>query len=348
MTVRGSVGAAVTWARWLFPLAALAAGLYFFRDEMPFLGEAWGALRHASPGPVAAAVAASVASVLAMAAAMQQLMNIEGRITGFRRCASITLASNAWSTTVPGGPAISAWLTFRVHRSWGASPGLCGWFFVVSGALSTVWLVVIGVVAVAFLGAQLSVGALAGSLALAVGVSLALFWAARNPEVLRRGVRLVPTRVAMRLEKFIDEVAAVRMTGRTFALAAACSLANRLFDALTLYFAAWSVLGVHGGNISAAATVRAVALAFVMTKLAGAAQVTPGGVGTVETIAAATLVASGMTLVDATATTLVYRLVSFLLITAIGWVLYLLRYAGRGFMLGSPTPALTGGEGHAA
>jgi len=278
VTVRGSVA---TWARWLFPLAALAAGLYFFREELPFLGEAWGALRHASPGPVALAVAASFASVFAMAAAMQQLMNIEGRITGFGRCASITLASNAWSTTVPGGPAISAWLTFRVHRSWGASAGLCGWFFVISGALSTVWLAVIGAVAVIFLGAQLSIWALLGSLALAVGVSLTLFWATRNPDALRRSVRLVPAGVGVRLEEVIDQVAAIRMPASTFALTAGLSLLNRLLDAATLYIAAWSVPGAHGPDM-----LRGVALAFVMTKLAGAAQVTPGGVGTVETIAA--------------------------------------------------------------
>ena len=77
-----------------------------------------------------------------------------------------------------------------------------------------------------------------------------------------------------------------------------------------------------------------------MTKLAGAAQVTPGGIGTVEPIATASLVASGLTLVDATAATLIYRIISFALITAIGWVIYLVAYAGKGFMLGRPE------EGH--
>ena len=62
----------------------------------------------------------------------------------------------------------------------------------------------------------------------------------------------------------------------------------------------------------------------------------PGGVGTVEAAAAASLVAAGMTLIDATAATLIYRIISFVLITAIGWVVHLTCYAGRGYMLGAP------------
>ena len=77
-----------------------------------------------------------------------------------------------------------------------------------------------------------------------------------------------------------------------------------------------------------------ITLAFIMTKLAGAAQVTPGGVGTVEAILAGSLVTVGLTLVDATAVTVLYRLISFALITAIGWVVHTAEYAGRGYMLG--------------
>ena len=97
---------------------------------------------------------------------MQLLQNTGARIANPANTNAIVYASNAWSTTVPGGPTISAWLTFRVHRSWGASVGLCGWFFVISGALSTVWMGVIGLVAVLFLGADLSVRTLLASLAI--------------------------------------------------------------------------------------------------------------------------------------------------------------------------------------
>ena len=183
------------WIRWLAPVVVLAIIGVVFRDQLPFLGEAFTALRHSSPAPVAAAVVCAVLAILAMAAVMRIVLTKDGVRVNMANTTAITLASNAWSTTIPGGPAISAWLTFKVHRSWGASVGLCAWFFVISGALSTVWMVVIGIAAVIFLGARLSVWALIGSLAVALAAIVGLSWAIYNPQVLRRWVRYLPERV---------------------------------------------------------------------------------------------------------------------------------------------------------
>ena len=283
-------------------------------------------------------MACAVLAIVAMAAVMRILLTKDGVRVNMANTTAITLASNAWSTTIPGGPALSAWLTFNVHRSWGASVGLCGWFFVISGALSTVWMVVIGIAAVIFLGAHLSVLALAGSLTVAVGAIAGVFWAIYNPDVLRRWVRFLPEKVRGKVEEVIDQLSSIRMTPGAFLAAATFSLLNQLIDVATLYFSVTAVTGALPG-LSAGlneTTIQGVALAFIMTKLAGAAQVTPGGIGTVEPVATASLVASGLTLVDATAATLIYRIISFALITAIGWIIYLLAYAGKGFMLGRP------------
>ena len=318
------------WLRWLVPVAVLVAMLVILRDELRFFGEAWGAVRAASIGPLLAAVATAVASLAAMAGVMQILLNVEGRITGVARTNAITFASNAWSTTVPGGPAISAWLTFRVHRLWGASVGLCGWFFVVSGALSTVWMVLIGVVAVALLGAELSAWSLLLSLLAAVATIGAVFWATLRPAVLKRWVRFLPEKVRGRVVGVIEQVSAIRISAPAFFAAAGLSLANRLLDLATMVFAVWAVAG-QGAPLAG------VCLAFIMTKLASSAQVTPGGLGTVEPVAVGMLVAGGLPLATATAATVVYRAVSFALITAIGWVIYAAVYAGRGFMAGRPS-----------
>lgn len=324
------------WIRWLAPVVVLAIIGVVFRDQLPFLGEAFQALRHARPAPVVAAVVCAVLAILAMAAVMRILLTKDGVRVNMANASAITLASNAWSTTIPGGPAISAWLTFKVHRSWGASVGLCGWFFVISGALSTVWMVVIGIAAVIFLGARLSVWALAGSLAVAVAAIAGLFWAIYNPDILRRWVRFLPERVRGKVVEVVDQLGAIRMTPGAFLAAATFSLLNQLIDVTTLYFSVTAVTGTLPGLTAGLneTTVQGVALAFIMTKLAGAAQVTPGGIGTVEPVATASLVASGLTLVDATAATLIYRIISFALITAIGWIIYLLVYAGKGFMIG--------------
>lgn len=324
------------WLRWTAPVVILIVGLVLFRDRLPFLGEAWTTLRRADLLPLFGAVATAFGAIAAMAAVMLVLLNIEGRIADLRGCINITLASNAWSTTVPGGPALSAWLTFRVHQSWGASTGLCAWFFVVSGALSTVWMALIGISAVVFMGARLSVWALAGSLAGTAAVVGALYWATRNPAVLKRWLRFLPARIATKASGVVDQVAAIQMSRRRFTAAAAFSLLNQVLDLAVLYFCAWSVLGTAPGfdpglNQTSA---MGITLAFIMTKLAGAAQVTPGGVGTVEAILAGSLVTVGLTLVDATAVTVLYRLISFALITAIGWVIHTAEYAGRGYMLG--------------
>lgn len=326
------------WIRWLAPVVVLAIIGVVFRDQLPFLGEAFTALRHSSPAPVAAAVVCAVLAILAMAAVMRIVLTKDGVRVNMANTTAITLASNAWSTTVPGGPALSAWLTFNVHRSWGASVGLCAWFFVISGALSTVWMVVIGIAAVIFLGARLSVWALIGSLAVALAAIVGLSWAIYNPQVLRRWVRYLPERVRGKVVDVVDQLASIRMSPGAFLAAAVFSLLNQLIDVGTLYFSVAAATGALPGFSTGLneTTIQGVTLAFIMTKLAGAAQVTPGGIGTVEPVATASLVASGLTLVDATAATLVYRIISFALITAVGWVIYLVAYAGKGFILGRP------------
>lgn len=301
-----------TWVRWLAPLVIIAVLVLLFRDELPFLGEAWALLHDAHLTPLIATIATANLALFAMSAVMQILLNVQGRIANPLNTNAIVYASNAWSTSVPGGPALSALLTYRVQRSWGASPGLCGWFFVVSGALSTVWMALIGILAVLLLGADLSPATLVVSLVIAAAAMGAVFWVTRHPESLRR----VP-----KLGALAEQVAAIRMSPGQFLTATGFSLANRLFDLCTM---ALSILTI-GGDIA----LSGVCLAFVMTKLAGAAQVTPGGVGTVEPVLTGMLVAGGLSLVDATAATMIYRLISFFLITMIGWLVYALVYAGR-------------------
>lgn len=289
---------------------------------MPFFGDAWRAVRSASPPPLLGTVVTALLALVAMAGVMQILLNVEGRITGVASTNAIVFASNAWSTTVPGGPALSAWLTYRVQRSWGASTGLCGWFFVVSGALSTVWLVLIGIVAVVLLGADLSVTSLVLSLVAAALTIAAVFWATLNPAVLKRWVRFLPSRVHERAVSVIDQVSAIRISAPAFAGAAGLSLCNRLLDLATMVCSVWAVS-------SSSISLSGICLAFIMTKLAGSAQVTPGGLGTVEPVAVGMLVAGGLSLADATAATVIYRAISFALVTAIGWIVYSAVYLGR-------------------
>jgi len=366
------------WVRWLAPLVVLIVLALVFRDRMPFIGEGVRLLRDASPWAVAAAVVAALASILAMAEVMRLLLDAGGTPVPLRRTAAITLASNSWSTSLPGGPAFSAVLTYQVQRGWGASRLLCGWFLVLSSAVSTMWLVVIGVAGVFFLGADVNVWSLlltlalmtglswavstmwlvvigvAGvfflgadvnvwslllTLALMTGLSWAVWWAANHPDTLERWTRALLPRFNRLLGRTPDQgveaavrhmhqLESVHLSRGRFSLVAGWSLLNRVLDALTLFLCVWAVTG-------SVPAVAAVLLAYTTAKLAGSAQVTPGGLGTVEAAVIATLVAAGMTAVDATAAAVVYRLVSFALITAVGWVVYFLYYARRGVRAGT-------------
>lgn len=331
------------WVRWLAPLAVLTLVLFLFRDQLPFLGEGFERLLRADPQGVLVAVVASVFSLLAMAEVMRLLLAAGGTRVPLWEAGALTLASNSWSTTLPGGPAFSAVFTFQIQRSWGASVILCGWFFVLSSAISTMWLVVIGLAAVWFLGANVSVGSLLVTLAVTTVLSWAVYWAANHPGHLERWVRSLLPRLNRLLRRRPDagldatveqirQLETVRLSPRRFAVAGTHSLLNRLFDVLTLWACVWAVTGVLPGldKIPDHTTLMGVLLAYVTAKLAGSAQVTPAGIGTVEGAIIATLVATGMTAGDATAAALIYRLISFAFISALGWIVYFMRYARRG------------------
>lgn len=331
------------WLRWLAPLVILVVLLVIFREQLPFLGQAFTELREARPGPILLACGAALISLFAMAEVMRHLLRAGGLRSSPVDTSALTLASNAWSTTVPGGPAFSAVLTFQVQRRWGASIALCSWFFVISSVISTMWLALIGLVAIVF-GAEIGLPSLLTSLAVMAVVGWVVYWASQHPEALARWARGLMPRLNRLLRRDPDagvdsvvtqfeHLSTVRLTVGGFALTAAWSLLNRLFDAAVLWLSIWAVTG-HLPWIQAElnqTTISGALLAYITAKLAGSAQVTPAGLGTVEAAIIATLVATGMTAVDATGAAIVYRVVSFAFITVLGWIIYLLRYARSGF-----------------
>lgn len=335
-----------TWKRGLrllIPLAVLIAVTVAFRDQLGFVEQAIRELRDARLAPILIACVAACLSLLAMGDVTRLLMRAGDVRVPLAEATAITLASNAWSTTLPAGPAFSAVLTFQVQRRWGASVVLCGWFFVISSVISTMWLAVLGCVAV-LLGADLGIGSLIASLGLTIATTWFIFWASSHPEVLKSWARALLPRVNRLLgrasenglagvDKHLNSLATVRLSGFGFARVSLLSLLNRLFDAAVLWLSIWAVTDELPG-LSASVnqtTLVGVLLAYITAKLAGSAQVTPAGLGTVEAAIIATLVATGMTAVNATGAAIIYRAVSFALITIIGWVIYLMHYARHGF-----------------
>lgn len=331
------------WVRWLAPLVILIIVGIAFRDQLHFIDSGIRRLSSASWPAILLVIATAAASLIAMAEVMRLLLGAGGTQASSKNTIALTMASNSWSTTLPGGPAFSAILTFQIQRGWGASVILCGWFFILSSAISTMWLVVIGGAAVFYLGAQLSVWSLLATLVFMAFVSFAVYWAANHPVRLERWVRSLLPRINRLLHREatrglntvveqIRQLETVSLSKSRFAAVSTWSLANRVFDALALWACIWAVTGIMPWLEAPPdhTTILGVMLAYTTAKIAGSAQVTPGGLGTVEAAIIGTLVASGMTAIDATGAAVIYRLISFVLMTIIGWVIYFLHYAHRG------------------
>lgn len=326
------------WLRWGASLLVLLVLIWVFRDELDFLSEGFRRLKHANAFAILIVIIASLASLVAMSGVMQQLMVAGGVEVSVKEATAISLASNAWSTTLPAGPAFSALLTFHVQRAWGATIALCAWFFVVSSAISTIWLVLIGLSGVMLLQASIGLGALVASLVLMVLLLAGLFWVTNNPRTVERSLKLqkfLKGKVRDNLVEQVRNLKEVHLSRYQFLSVSALSFGHRLFDMVALWACVWAVSGaipwINAGENET--TLAGVTLAYITAKLAGSAQITPAGLGTVEAAIIAPLVATGLTAVDATSAAVIYRLISFALMTAIGWVVYFWHYARKGLKL---------------
>ncbi|MEJ5927789.1 YbhN family protein [Corynebacterium sp. H128] len=324
------------WARVAVTAALLGGAVFFFREQLGFISQGVGAVRTASPLWVGISVLVCALSFLAMGEVMAVLMAAGGVKVGRGQALALVLAANAVSSSLPGGPALSTVLQYKVQRAWGASVMVIGWFIVLSGALSTLWLVILGLGAVVLFGASFSVASLVavgiGMTALAFGV----YWVANNPWFLERVATATLPLVNRMLRRApevgmegvvaqIRQLQSVTLPLSKLVSVTLLSLLNRVFDLLTLWAAVVAVTGVipamalvpNGTNIAG------ITLAFLTAKIIGATGVTPGGLGPLEAALTATLIAVGMQAATALAAVLVYRMVSFILATAIGWVVYL-------------------------
>ncbi|WP_053546231.1 TIGR00374 family protein [Corynebacterium deserti] len=326
------------WARWVLSLAFLGLILYFLRGQLEFLKTGIQQIQHIDPLGIALTFVLLIISFVAMAKVMQILLRSGGTDARLTGSTALTFASNSWSSTLPGGPAFSAILTYKVQRAWGASPVLCSWFFILSSALSTVWLVALGMIAVFFMGASLNLWSLIASLAAMVALSGAVYWGSRNPDTLGRWVRTVAGKrkegLVDKLLDHIDQLRSVTLTGAQFAAAALWSLLNRLFDAMSLWVCIWAVTGTaplfdaQPDNT----TIAGVLLAYTTAKIAGSIQATPGGIGPVEAAYIGALVATGMTAVHAAGAVIVYRLCSWVIMALVGWVIYFIYFTPKGLV----------------
>jgi putative heme transporter len=116
----------------------------------------------------------------------------------------------------------------------------------------------------------------------------------------------------------LAQLESVSLSRRDLATAFSWSIVNRFADVACLGFAAYAA-GYHasiGGLTVACAAARAV----------GTIPLMPGGLLVVEAVLVPGLASSGMPLSGAISTMLIYRLISWLLLAAIGWVVFFFMF----------------------
>jgi pimeloyl-ACP methyl ester carboxylesterase len=281
---------------------------------------------------VPAGILLEALSMAAFAAMFRRLLSGGGVRTTRISTLTTIYAANAMSVSVPlAGPGLAAAYLFRRFNRLGAGVLLAGWALLAGGVLSAAaWMLLLvggGLASGRTLALAITVPCVA--LALIAAVLLAL--ATRRPR-LRAALEEYLTRALKRLSHLLgwpatdprlairawaERFGALRLRPSTWALAAGDAVVNWLADA--------AVLTVSIAAVGAAVPWRDVLLVYLAGIGAQSLSLTPGGLAITEGAISVALVASGLRVGPAVAAAVLYRLVSFWLVAAAGWLILLVR-----------------------
>ena len=321
------------WVRW----AVLAVAIVVLAVEASLvwdqLAQAWMDLLAANLWWVLAAVVAAMASMHSFAQIQRTLLRSAGVTVRQWRSEAVFYAGNALSTTLPGGPVLSATFVYRQQRQWGASPVVASWQLVMSGALQVVGLALLGLGGAFLLGAKDNPFSLLFTLGGFVALLLLAQAVATRPELIEGiGVKVLrwvnsarskPTDTGLRKwRETLTQLESVSLSRRELGEAFGWSLFNWIADVACLAFAAYAA----GGHPSLAG----LTVAYAAARAVGAIPLMPGGLLVVEAVLVPGLVSSGMALPAAISAMLIYRLVSWIFISTIGWVVFFFMFRTEG------------------
>lgn len=306
--------------------AALIALFVFLGFAVaPYINRSGKHLDNLHPGWMLAAIAAAFGSMAATARLQRRLLAAGGSKVSLPRMLGLTYQANALLQTVPGGTVLSAGYTFQRLKRWGLAPANAVFAIVISLALSLFAFGLLGFLGLLLLGddAVSPTVLVTGALALAGAVVAVL--AARRPETLSRLVvgttrwsarvlRRDPTRTAARAAAIVAGLAQIHPRHRDWTAALLFASMSWAADLLCLFFA--------GHAVGAPAGLHLVAVAYFAGMGVSSLSVLPGGLGPVE-VAMVLALSHGVTVEAATAAVVIYRLVSLVLVVAVGWALWL-------------------------
>ena len=296
------------------------------------------------------------ATSMAAFAAMFRLLLTRGRVRPTRTSVLGTIyAANAMSVSVPlAGPGLAAAYLFRRFTRLGAGALLAGWALLAGGVISAVaWLLLLVGGGLAS-GRTLALVITVPCVALAIIVAALFGVAARRPrlraaleeyltQALKLGARLLrwpATDPMLALRAWAERFGALRIPWSTWSLATGYALVNWLADAAVL---AVSILAV-----GAAVPWPDLLLVYLAGIGAQSLSLTPGGLAITEGAISVALVASGVHVRQAVAAAVLYRLVSFWLMAAVGGGILLFLRARGPAAESAPEPELEPAPGDQA
>jgi uncharacterized protein (TIRG00374 family) len=278
---------------------------------------------------VLAAAGVALASMHAFGEIQRKLLRSAGVTVRRWRSQAAFYAGNSLSTTLPGGPVLSATFIYRQQRIWGASPVVASWQLVMSGALQVISLALLGLGSAFLLGAKHNPFSLIFTLAGFVMLIVLAQAVASRPDLLDGvGVRILswvnylrakPSDTGLRkFREMLEQLESVKLSKRQLGVAFSWSLFTLATGVATLLFSCYAA----GGRPS----LPGVTVAFVAARAVGSIPLMPGGLLVVEAVLVPGLVSSGMSLASAISAMLIYRLISWIFIAAIGWVVFFFMF----------------------
>jgi putative heme transporter len=289
------------------------------------LAKAWTSLYEANWWWLLASVLAAAASMHSFAQIQRTLLSSAGVHVRQLRSEAAFYAANSLSTTLPGGPVLSATFLFRQQRIWGASAVVASWQLVMAGVLQAVGLALLGLGGAFFLGAKNNPFSLLFTLGGFVALLLLAQAVASRPELIEgiggrvlawvNSVRGKPAETGLdKWRETLSQLESVSLGRRDLGVAFGWSMFNWIADVACLGFAAYAA-GDH-------ASVAGLTVAYAAARAVGTIPLMPGGLLVVEAVLVPGLVSSGMSLPNAISAMLLYRLISWLLIAGVGWVVF--------------------------
>jgi uncharacterized protein (TIRG00374 family) len=293
---------------------------------IPTLRASLVALRHLNWGFAVLAVMAESGSMAATARSQRRLIHVGGKEVPLSTAIGLTYASNALAASLPlAGAGVGAAFSYRHLRQRGIDSAVVSWALTLAGVVSSLAFALVMTVGALVSGKNGAVlVGLVGAAFNALPV-LAVLAGLRFPAVRRLVDRVAAgvvgfsrrlfgrprAEAADAFEDLLRRIVSLHATPRQYGLAFASAVRNWAADCLCLTCAILAT----GGHVPW----RGLLLAYCLAKTTGSLGLTPGGIGIVEATLTAALVGAGMPGTQALPAVLVYRLISFWLVLAVGY-----------------------------